>query len=69
MLLGKCLSEPSLDQSVKKEIESELADNLESLVLNDKEKIAVAEKRLLYFQAFLAVASKEVIEAKIFPQI
>ena len=69
MFLGKCLNEASLDNSVKKEIESELADNLESLVLNDKEKVAHAEKRLLYFQAFLAAASKEVVEEKILPQI
>lgn len=69
MLLGKCLTSTGLDEAVKAEIAAELAASLETLVLNDKENIAVAEKRLMYFQAFLAAAPKAVVEEKLLPQV
>ena len=69
MLLGKCLTSPGIDEAVKTEIAAELAASLEALVLNDKENMALAEKRLMYFQAFLAVAPKAVVEEKLLPQV
>lgn len=69
MLLGKCLTSDGLDEAVKTEIAEELASSLEALVLNDKENIAVAEKRLMYFQAFLAAAPKAVVDEKLLPQV
>lgn len=67
MFLGKCLE--TCDQTIKAEITAELLDKLEDNVLNDKKLIVTVEKNLMYFQNFLAGATKESIEGKILPQI
>ena len=54
MFLGKCLASSELEKEVKDQITTELIKDLESSVLNDKEQVAVAEKSLVYFSAFLA---------------
>ena len=67
MFLGKCLE--SCEPEVKEEITAELLDELEALVLNDREQLARVEVNLMYFQNYLASATKESIEGRILPKI
>jgi len=66
-LLGRCLTCKDLDQKVKDEVTQELVNQLESLVLNDREPVQRAEKTLMYFQTFLAGADKSLVEEKLLP--
>ena len=67
MFLGKCLE--SCEPEVKEEVTTELLDKLEALVLNDREQLAQVEVNLMYFQNYLACATKESIEGRILPKI
>lgn len=67
MLLGKCLE--SCSEEIKAEITSDLLKKLDEIVLNDKEQISTVEVNLMYFQNYLAAATKESIEGRILPQI
>jgi len=68
-LLGYCSSSEGLDQKVRDDIAEHLLAELESVVLNDKVQIQRAEKSLMYFHTFLALADKGLVEEKVLPQI
>ena len=68
-LLGYCSSLEGLDQKVRDDISEHLVNELESMVLNDKIQIQRAEKSLMYFHTFLALADKGTVEEKVLPQI
>lgn len=67
MFLGKCLE--NCEPEVKVEVTAELLDQLETLVLNDREQLAKVEVNLMYFQNYLAIATQESIEGRILPKI
>ena len=69
-ILGRCLSNPeNLQQGAKEEIEKELVSNLESIVLDDQTPLLEAKKNVIYFEAFLAAASKEIIDETVLPRM
>lgn len=69
-ILGRCLSSPeSLQQGAKEDIEKELVSALESIVLHDQTPLLEAKKNVIYFEAFLAAASKEIIDETVLPRM
>jgi len=64
--LGYCLTKGHGDSAL---ITDEVMTQLETNVLNDKTKSAVAERNLAFYYPFLAAIGKETVEGKIIPQI
>ena len=66
VLLGYCLKSGHGDAQL---IAGEVLTQLESTVLDDKQRRAVAESKVAYYHPFLATVGKEAAEGKLLPQI
>jgi hypothetical protein len=66
VLLGLCLANGRGERSL---IVEECVDQLEALVLHDKQQPELARRKAVYFAPFLGAADRETAEGRILPQM